>query len=64
MASVSPTMKRCADDSTDNETKRVKADSPQYKCVSSETYQEMLAELIGQLNEDRESDQTVIDGKN
>ena len=66
MAAVSPLQKRqlSSQDLTDDnhDKKKFKADSPR-SGLNSDLLQEEMAGLISQLNEDREKDQTIIDGK-
>ena len=61
---VSPILQKrsLSQEDTDKVVKKSKADSPNAS-LTSEYLQSKLSSIINQLNQDRESDQVVIDGK-
>ena len=58
---VSPQKRSLSQEHTEGVVKKSKADSPNTS-LNSDYLQNKLSSIINQLNEDRESDQIVIDG--
>ena len=58
---VSPQKRLLSQEHTEGVVKKSKADSPN-SSLNSEYLQSKLSSVINQLNQDRENDQTVIDG--
>ena len=58
---VSPQKRLLSQEHTEGVVKKSKADSPN-SSLNSEYLQNKLSSVINQLNQDRENDQTVIDG--
>ena len=59
---LSPSKRELNQDHQDSDVKKFKADSPS-ALFSGDSIQNKLEHVISRLNEDRENDQVVIDGK-